>query len=133
MEAGDATRQTRRAASEARSRGRTTTIDNPTASNPFTALARQAVQTDNSDEDSEDDLTERDVPFQAGPGAPKPKRSIAIRTPTRKTDTIVVAAEREDFSVRPPQRTRKPSAKAKQNEEGQGCEFFPELRLFSLV
>ncbi|KAH8586401.1 hypothetical protein B0O99DRAFT_695540 [Bisporella sp. PMI_857] len=82
-------------------------------------LARQAVQTDKSDEDSENGLTGGDVPFQVAPGAPTPKRSIAIKTPKRKTDTIVVAAEGEDFSVRLPRRTRKPSAKAKQNEEGQ--------------
>ncbi|KAH8585402.1 hypothetical protein B0O99DRAFT_603337 [Bisporella sp. PMI_857] len=119
MEAGGETRQTRRAGSEARSRGRTTTIENPTASNPFTVLAKQAEQTDNSDEDGENDLTEGDVPFRAAPGAPKPKRSIVIGTPKQKTATIVVAAEGEDFSVFPPRRARKPSAKAKQNEEVQ--------------
>ncbi|KAH7418659.1 hypothetical protein BKA64DRAFT_206266 [Cadophora sp. MPI-SDFR-AT-0126] len=117
MEAvGGATRLTRRAASEARSHGKATTFENPTTSNPFTALAGQAGQTDDSDGDSENDLTEGEVAFQAAPGAPKSKRFTTVRTPKRKTDTIVVASEEEDFSCRPPRRTRKPSAKAKQNE-----------------
>ncbi|PVH68196.1 hypothetical protein DL98DRAFT_542586 [Cadophora sp. DSE1049] len=84
--------------------------------NPFTALAGQAGQTDDSDGDSENDLTEGDVTFQAAPGAPKSKRFTAIRTPKRKTDTIIVASEEEDFSSRPLRRTRKSSAKAKQNK-----------------
>ena len=70
MEAGGgATRLTRRAASEARSHGKATTFENPTTSNPFTALVGQAGQTDDSDGDSEDDLTEGEVAFQAAPGA----------------------------------------------------------------
>ncbi|KAH9203920.1 hypothetical protein DL95DRAFT_499560, partial [Leptodontidium sp. 2 PMI_412] len=132
MEAGGgATRQTRRAASEARSRGKATTFENPTTSNPFTALAGQAGQTDDSDGDSENDLTEGDVAFQAAPGAPKSKRFIVVRTPKWKTDTIVVASEEEDFSGRPPRRTRKPSAKAKQNEADQ--DVFGRRRLGSRV
>jgi hypothetical protein len=120
MEAGDgATRQARRVASEARSREKATTIENPTTSNPVTALAGRAGQTDDSDGDSENDLTEGYVTSQAAPGAPKPKRFVAARTPKRKTDTIVVASGEEDFSSRPLRRTRKPSAKAKQNEAGQ--------------
>ncbi|PQE19020.1 reverse transcriptase protein [Rutstroemia sp. NJR-2017a BVV2] len=120
MEAdGGATRQTRRAVSEARSRGKSTTFENPTTSNPFTALAGQAVQTDDSDENNENDSMEGDVAFQAAPGPPKPKRFIAVRTPKRKTDTIVVASEEEEPSGCPPRRTRKPSAKAKQNEADQ--------------
>ena len=120
MEAGGgATRLTRRAASEAKSRGKATTTENPTTSNPFATLARQAGQTDDSDGDSENDLTEGDVAFQAAPSAPKPERFIAARTPKRKTDTIVVAYEGEDFSGPPPRRTRKLSAKAKQNEADQ--------------
>ena len=132
MEAGGgATRLTRRAASEARSHGKATTFENPTTSNPFTALVGQAGQTDDSDGDSEDDLTEGEVAFQAAPGAPKSKRFTAARTPKRKTDTIVVASEEEDFSSRPPRRTRKPSAKAKQNEADQ--DVFGRRRLAGRV
>ena len=120
MEAGDgATRLTRRAASEARSRGKATTFENPTTSNPFTALAGQAGQADDSDGGNETDLTEGNVAFPEVPGPPKPKRSIAPRTPKRKTDTIVVVCEEEDPSGCPPRRTRKPSAKGKQNEADQ--------------
>ncbi|PVH67360.1 hypothetical protein DL98DRAFT_602288 [Cadophora sp. DSE1049] len=132
MEAGDgATRLTRRAASEARSYGKATTFENSTTSNPFTALAGQAGQTDDSDGDNENDLTEGEVAFQAAPGAPKSKRFAAVRTPKRKTDTIVVASEEEDFSSRPPRRTRKPSAKAKQNEADQ--DVFGRRRLAGRV
>lgn len=120
MEAGDgATRSTRRAASEARSRVRATTIENSTTSNPFTTLAGQAGQTDDSDGDNGNDLTEGHVAFQAAPDAPRPKRFIAVPTPKQKTDTIVLASEEEDLSGHPPRRTRKPSAKAKQNQADQ--------------
>ena len=120
MEAGDgATRLTRRAASEARSRGKATTFENPTTSNPFTALAGRAGQSDDSDGDSENDLTEGNVASQEVLGAPRPKRFIAVRILKRKTDITVVVSEEEDCSGRPPRRTRKPSAKTKQNEAGQ--------------
>jgi hypothetical protein len=53
MDAGDGeTRLTRRALSEARSRGRTTTIENLMTGNPFAALSAEAVETGISDEDS---------------------------------------------------------------------------------
>src|SRR5258706_1309787 len=120
MEAGGGeTRLTRRAASEARSRGTITTIENPVASNPFAALDTRAAETGDNDEDSENELTEGSSAFQATPGAPRPKRSLVVRTPKRKTaitDTIVVASDAEDFSICTQRRLRKPSAKAKQNE-----------------
>ncbi|KAL5316422.1 hypothetical protein ACEPPN_015469 [Leptodophora sp. 'Broadleaf-Isolate-01'] len=79
------------------------------------AVAGQAGQTDDGDGDS----------------APKSKRFTAARTPKRKTDTIVVVSEEEDFSSRLPRRTRKPSAKAKQNEADQ--DVFGRRRLDSMV
>ena len=120
MEAGDGeTRSTRRVLSEARSRGRTTTIENPTTSNPFVVLTTQTVGTGVSGEDSENEATDDTSPSQATPRAPKPKRTYVARTPKEKTtttDKIVVASDGEGFNDRPQRRLRKPSEKAKQNE-----------------
>ena len=123
MEAGDGeTRLTRRALSEARSRGRSTTIDNPVASNPFAVLTTQSVETCDSDGDSENELTEDILASQATSRAPKPKRAYVAKTTKQKTaitDTIVVAPDGEDRDTRPKRHPRKLSAKAKQNEANQ--------------
>lgn len=123
METNDTTtRRTRRALGEVRSRGNVTTIEVETTNNPSRAQAQQDGQRNDSGGDTDNELAEGTVAFDVAPSAPRPRRFNSVRTPKQKSDTILAASEEEEVDERgsyPVRRTRKLSAKARQNGANQ--------------